>query len=177
MFEIQPNWHPPVVNFPIALTLTAAFFYGVALAVPGALQAPLTTAGRLVLTMAAIAVPLAWLTGFLAYGSVDHDDAAHAAMNVHRNWALVAGTMVIAAAILAWLVRPGSGTGQQAVLAGALLAAVALISVTGWYGGKLVFEHGLGVERLPETESHGHQSGAGDSDHAHDGEAMDDHSH
>ena len=45
-----------------------------------------------------------------------------------------------------------------------LVIGVILLGVTAWYGGELVYRHGLGVMSLPESETEGH-SHDGDDDH------------
>jgi uncharacterized membrane protein/ketosteroid isomerase-like protein len=96
-------------------------------------------------------------TGFYAYFSVGHDAPSHAAMTEHRNWAL--GTSLVF--IVAWMsvrwARPA-----PAIRTAACALVIALVSVTGFKGGELVYRFGLGVQSLPEVSADGH-----DHDHSH----------
>ena len=50
------------------------------------------------------------------------------------------------------------------MFAGLLLVAALALSVTAWWGGRLVYHHGLGVAGLPQVTGEGH-------DHHHGSEA------
>ncbi|MEL7539680.1 MAG: nuclear transport factor 2 family protein, partial [Pseudomonadota bacterium] len=122
------------------------------------------------------------LAGFQAYYSVDHDGPSHAAMTVHRNWAVPSGAAILLLAFWRWRTRANTPSAIFIVL---LAIAAVSLSVTAWWGGKLVYGHGLGVARMPvvtgEGHDHEHAPGQGHGDeakendeHAHeDGEAHD----
>lgn len=159
---IEPNIHPLLVHFAIALTMTAALAY-VLTWIPAASRwrASLTPAADWMLAFAAVAVVATVAAGFQAYYAVAHDAPSHAAMTTHRNWAVPTGAAILALAVWRWFGR----TSPPSVLFATLIVAGAvLIAVTGWWGGKLVFAHGLGVASLPQAEEAGH-------DHEHGAQA------
>ena len=153
-FEIIPNWHPVFVHFTIGLLLMAAVLYLFA-------WAPQPW-GRWALLGSRINVVLGILfafatvgAGFLAFNSVVHDDPSHAAMKDHRNWAL--GAAALWALVGSWEIwRASRGRPHSAAVAVSVLVAAALLGVAGSKGGELVFRHGLGVQSLPNTDTHEH---------------------
>ncbi|MGQ0531778.1 MAG: nuclear transport factor 2 family protein [Caulobacteraceae bacterium] len=151
---IEPNIHPLLVHFAIALTMTAALAYVLAL-VPAASRwrASLAPAADWMLAFAALAVVATVAAGFQAYYAVAHDAPSHAAMTTHRNWAVPTGAAILVLAAWRWFRRasPPSALFSTFIVAGAVL-----IAVTGWWGGRLVFAHGLGVASLPQAEGEGH---------------------
>jgi len=161
MFEIIPNWHPAFVHFPIAFTTAAAAFIATGLLFNNASWANQSlTTGRWMLWGAAIFACIAAVFGMFAYNSVDHDEAGHLAMTIHRNWALGAvAALVLLTALDAWLRRSLAKPSYGFLML--LLVALLLVLSTAWHGGEVVFRHGLGVMSLPESEGHGHHHGAG----------------
>lgn len=165
---IEPNIHPVFVHFAIALLITAVLTLAVAAFAPaqarwrGSLQA----AGDWMLLFGLIALAGTVAAGFQAYYSVAHDTPSHATMTTHRNWALAAAALFLIAGIWRWTERRRPPSAPAALT---LLVAAGLIAVTGWWGGRLVFHHGLGVASLPQVsgESHAHDHGPGDHDHDH----------
>jgi len=90
MPEIIPNLHPLLVHFPIALVSVSAFFH-VASIVTRSKPACATYCAVLAHTTlwlgALAALPTAFF-GWQAFNSVNHDEAGHTAMLLHRAWAL-----------------------------------------------------------------------------------------
>lgn len=166
MIEIIPNLHPAIVHFPIAFTSAAVAFIAVGTLFrnwPYAAQCRIT--GRWMLWGAALFALIAAVFGWFAFNSVAHDEVSHAAMILHRNWALSALTALLALA--AWDVWRGrSGKMPSFVFLGLLVAAWLLVMSTAWHGAELVYRHGLGVMSLPKPEGSGnsHEYGEG---HAH----------
>jgi uncharacterized membrane protein len=106
--------------------------------------------------------------GWLAFNSVSHDEAGHAAMLLHRAWAL--------ATLLVLLVLAGWDAWKHKVddipawpFGAAVFAAWMLVATTAWHGGELVYRHGLGVMSLPDVHAEQDDSthGAGDHEHTH----------
>lgn len=161
MIEIIPNLHPAVVHFPIVLTSAAVFFTALGRIFNGwpyAAQCRLT--GRWMLWGAALFALAAAMFGWFAFNSVTHDDVSHAAMILHRNWALGAVTALLVLA--AWDVWRGrSGKMPSYGFLGLLVIAWLLVMSTAWHGAELVYRHGLGVMSLPEPEGQGHEHGEG----------------
>ena len=179
MIEIIPNWHPLFVHFPIAFSAAAVFFMAMGKVFRGQAWATQSLLfGRWMLWAAAIFACVAAVFGWFAYNSVDHDDAGHLAMTLHRNWALVAlAALALLATIDIWPKK--SAALPSNIFLAALIAAWLLVVNAAWHGGEVVFRHGLGVMSLPKPESHGdghehgggHEHGAGQGDAPQPGEA------
>jgi len=156
MIEIIPNFHPFIVHFPIAFATAALFFFATGKLFKEkkwAVQSLLFA--HWMLWAAAIFAVVAAVFGWFAYNSVDHDEAGHQAMMLHRNWALVTvGVLLLLAGVDGWLRRfiVAAPYGFFAML----MVAWLLVISTAWHGGEVVYRHGLGVMSLPETEGEGH---------------------
>ena len=176
MIEIIPNWHPLLVHFTIALVSMAALFYLIAkIRQPDDPQAEAATAGRWALIAGALITLATVAAGFYAYNTVNHDDLSHAAMTDHRNWAVPTALVILGLAFWAW--RDGRKSHAPSWLFVALLLITsASLAVVGYKGAELVYRHGMGVMRLPQTGGVGHHHGANTAAHTHgqnDHQAMD----
>ncbi len=176
--EIIPNWHPFLVHFTVALTLTAAGLYLAAFLLRGrAVATDLTLVARWNLWLAAASVIPTFAAGLQAYYTVAHDAPSHAAMTVHLKWAVATLVLLILAASLAWRdrIRPvgfGAALGVTVVLASGALA------VTGYLGAENVYRHGLGVMSLPAAgDGDGHDHEHVPSPSTTTGAELDGHSH
>lgn len=173
MPEIIPNLHPLLVHFPIALISVSAFFHVAAIATRGkACATHCVTLAHTTLWIGALAVPVAVFFGWQASNSVNHDEASHAAMMVHRAWAL--GTLAVLLVLAGWDVWRNKVDSPPAWwFVAAVVGAWGLIAITAWHGGELVYRHGLGVMSLPAPESgagHNHDHGGmpEEEGHSHD---------
>lgn len=167
--------HPIAVHFTVGLLIFATFLYLLALVRKQAAGARAAADWSLGAGLVAILVTAG--LGFLAYYTVAHDGPSHAAMTDHRNWAI--GTLAVFLALGVWRWRWRSGPAGALFVTG-MIAGGVLLGVTGLKGGHLVFEYGMGVERLPSAEGgdgHDHDHGgpedagggqAHSSGHAHD---------
>lgn len=169
-FELIPNAHPVAVHFPIALTLIALLFSLAARIGSRHNLAPqFAIVGHWALWISGVTAIIAAGLGWLAFNSVDHDDAGHAAMLIHRNWAIPTAIGLLLLAM--WDVFKSRA---HQVMSWFTLIVLTLLSgsvaVTGWLGGEVVYRHGIGVLSLPEiaagSDSHGHEHGDSDS-HSH----------
>ncbi|MBX9677047.1 MAG: DUF2231 domain-containing protein [Methylotenera sp.] len=161
-FQVIPNFHPIVVHFPIALTIIA-FLLSIAAYARRShpVSTQLAAAGHFTLWLAAIRAATAVLFGWLAFNSVNHDDAGHAAMLLHRSWAIpTALGLILLASWDAWKYRVNELISVPMLFLLFLLSQA--IAVTGWLGGEVVYRHGIGVLSLPASEGtgHGHHEGA-----------------
>jgi ketosteroid isomerase-like protein len=86
------------------------------------------------------------------------------AMQIHRNWALATFALFGFLGIWHWFELRGHDNVKHAFTA-LLVVAGLLLAVTAWRGGGLVYEHGLGVQSLPEVSDAGGEQGAGGHDH------------
>lgn len=153
MLEIIPNWHPAFVHYPIAFATAAVVFIAIGMAYKNrswAMQCLMT--GRWMLWGAALFGLLAAAFGWFAYSSIEHDEVGHAAMILHRNWALGALAALLALASWdAWQKRSGKMPSQ--LFLGLLVATWLLVTSTAWHGAELVYRHGLGVTASPDVHA------------------------
>lgn len=161
MIEIVPNWHPIWVHFTVGLLIIGTLFYALAFAIKtNAFANQALIVARWNLVAGLLFAVAALVTGFLAAGSVAHDNPGHANMLQHRNWAwIAASTFIIAVVWLGIQWRKAENKASLPVLV-LLLAGSAALGVTGFKGGANVFEHGLGVQRLPDLGAHDHGADA-----------------
>ena len=163
---LEPNIHPILVHFSYALSITAFISYLIAATPPAAQwRKTLIPAADWMLAFGAFMIMATILAGFQAYYAVNHDGPSHAAMTVHRNWAVPSGAAILLLAV--WRRRMRATTPSAMFIVLLAIAAVSL-SVTAWWGGKLVYGHGLGVARMPvvtgEGHDHEHAPGQGHGD-------------
>ncbi|WP_084327677.1 DUF2231 domain-containing protein [Salinarimonas rosea] len=139
--------HPALAHFPVALLPTAIGLdaWGRATGDEHALEA-----GRRLMPLAVGALALTGLAGFVAQGAT-RTERAHDLMITHRN--LNVGLLAAAAGLALWRARRRRPSGAY-LAAG--LAASALVTYTGYLGGRMVYGHGVGVE--PAGGVHGGRS-------------------
>lgn len=156
-FKIIPNLHPAIVHFPIALTLIALLFGLSARLLDTHSAAPLlAAAGHFTLWLAALGAMVAVIFGWLAFNSgMNHDDAGHAAMLLHRQWAIPSALgLVLLAGWDAWKGRINQIMSTPVLIC--LFVLSGTIATTAWLGGEIVYRHGIGVLSLPASEGGGH---------------------
>lgn len=173
---IGPHWHPIVVHFTLGLLIVSALLYLVAQIRK---QSP---SARIVADWTFAVGGLALLAtvgfGFMAYYTVAHDGPSHAAMTDHRNWALATSAIFLGLGAWRWLSKSAG-----ALFTAGMIFAALLLGITGFKGGHLVFQYGLGVQSIPDAHGgaghdHDHGDAAGHSDEdATDVSADDGHDH
>jgi len=158
------NIHPIMVHFTIALFVAA-----VALDILGRLldKDSLRSAGWWNLCAAALASVATVASGVLAESSLPHNDAIHEIMTLHERigfavmgiiLVLFLGRLLLSKKALAWF--PG-------VVMAVGVIGVALMLVGGYYGGEMVYTHGMGVKPMMEKMMNEHEHGSGS--HTHEG--------
>jgi uncharacterized membrane protein len=145
MPAIIPNWHPIFVHFTIALYVMAAVLYAVAQIAAGRDWASrVLFAARVNLWAGAVLSILTVAAGIHAFLTVSHEISQEPFMADHRRWAM-------ATAIIWWLIaiweawRAIQGKRAGLIVGSALILALGPLVVTGWKGGELVSQNGIGV--------------------------------
>lgn len=162
VIEIIPNWHPIFVHFTVALFSTAVGFSILAFlsryihAISPFLIAEFKIVARWCLWISALITFVTVSMGFYAYYTVKHDAISHAAMTLHRNWAIVTFVTILAAAGCSlWFYLKDKTLNLLFLIL--LLIIEGLLLSTAWLGGELVYRYGVGVLSLPQAEEVGHQ--------------------
>lgn len=102
MIEIIRSGHPIVVHCTVALLALSVIIHVLARVLPtGRLQTEANVFARWSLRLGTGFAALTVVSGGFAYNSVAHDAASHAAMQVHRNWALATMLAFVAGGALA----------------------------------------------------------------------------
>ena len=171
MVEILPNWHPILVHFTVALLTLACLLHIAVLLVNGTqLKTELALVAQWNLWIGALITIVTVGAGWYAYNTVNHDNPSHLMMIQHRNIAMV--TFAIFLALSSWsFIRYRKGVAISGLLTFLLILATGSLATTAWYGGEIVYRHGLGVMSLPSADKHHHADG---HDHDHSG---DEHAH
>ncbi len=145
-------WHPIFVHFSIALLTMATAFYALATLFPKArLRAQWITIAEWNLWVGLCLAALTVLFGWLAFNTVNHDDASHEAMEVHATLALItAGGFAVLALWSLWHRKTKSYPSW--VFTGLLVICFWFLVATGLRGGELVYQHGLAVSSLPHPD-------------------------
>ncbi|NQZ52855.1 MAG: DUF2231 domain-containing protein [Piscirickettsiaceae bacterium] len=172
MISILPNWHPMLVHFTIALLSISVLFYLARLFLPieHRWRTQWLTMANWNLWVGCLFTIATVIAGWFAYNSVTHDAASHAAMTLHRNWALPTATLFLLLGISAINIAKQHRAPRCKFLSISVVAAM-LLMVTGWLGAEAVYRYGLGVISLPDEveikgDGHNHEHG-----HGHDVEA------
>lgn len=164
---IEPNIHPILVHFAFALSVTAAALYLTRFIGPAKRwQETLSPAADWMLALGAVAIIATVAAGLQAYYTVDHDTPSHAAMTTHRNWAIPSAIAILILAFWRWRSKSKPASG---LFTGLIALAALSLTVTAWWGGKIVYGYGLGVASLPTVTGDGH-----DHDHGTPSSAADD---
>lgn len=135
--------HPALVHFPIACWSLAT------IADLASLQwgEPAWKLAGALLAIGTLAALAAMAGGFLELAKLDADHPAMRDANRHMLLAMTAWSLYAASLFLRLdgmtLLRP------DPVDIGLGVAGFGVLAVAGWFGGKLVYRHGVGVERQP----------------------------
>lgn len=102
--------------------------------------------GHWCLWVAAITAAVAVLLGLQAYNSVNHDAAGHAAMQLHRNWAIPTATGIIIFAV--WdALKVKASQAMSWMMIVLMFGLTSTVTATAWLGSEVVYRHGIGVSK------------------------------
>lgn len=169
MITIIPNWHPMLVHFSIGLLAIAVVFYFAATSLPNGhrLKEVWYQVANWNLWTGCVITLLTVFAGWHAYNTVAHDAVSHAAMTLHRNWALPTALLFFIIGIAAVSLTRKNSKPDRLFLSTSAIAVIMLV-ITGWLGGEAVYRYGLGVMSLPtlesDTDGHDHRHGEAKQD-------------
>ncbi|HEU4953606.1 MAG TPA: DUF2231 domain-containing protein [Gemmatimonadales bacterium] len=173
-----PRLHAALNDLPAALLIGAVLFDLLAAATR---RDGLRVASFWTLMLGALGAAAAVISGLQAEDHIAHGEAVHRLMETHERLALI--TAGIFGVLALWrLLRENRMSQAERALALALgLGGAGVLTATGVYGGKLVFEHAAGVpsevlqnelhERAEGHHHHGEGEAHGDADDEHAEEA------
>jgi uncharacterized membrane protein len=137
--------HPAIVHFPIAcwtmstLGDIASIWWG---------EPAWRISGILLIIGTAIAIA-AMATGLLELRKINGAEQASRTAEIHMQFVLAAWMLYGLSLLLRWM---GNGNGAPSTVS-IVLSALGLVTLAtaGWYGGKLVYEHGIGRVETQES--------------------------
>ena len=135
-------WHPVVVHFAVTLFPLSVFFDLAAIILK---QTKFRLAAWSTLVLSGIAILAAVATGLLAKSRLHFSIKAETTLDLHQTLAFISITLVFF--LLFWRIKsreslPQPGSWLYIFLA---MVCVTLILLGGFYGGKLVHYHGVGI--------------------------------
>lgn len=164
-----PQLHAALNDLPAVLLLAAVLVDLVAVATK---RETLHSASLWMLLAGVVGAGAAVGSGLLAEDVVEHSDAAHLVMERHETLGVT--VLAVFTALAAWrLVRRRSwGTAERSAALVGGIAGVAVLLYTSHLGGRLVFEHAIGIPSATLEEVLGARHD-GDHDHGSPATAMD----
>jgi uncharacterized membrane protein len=156
-----PRLHAALNDLPTALLVTAVLFDLLASISRRVIYRQVAFWTLLVGVLGAGA---AVISGLQAEEHIAHGEAVHQLMGTHEDLALI--TLGVFAVLALWrLIREKRmASAERAVVIALSVGGVGLVMATGFYGGKLVFEHAAGIPS-PVLEAELHERAEG---HHHD---------
>ena len=144
----MPNIHPLVIHFPIVLLLGAVFFeflghiFG---------NDYVKKTAKVTLLFGTLSLAVAVLTGWLAHQTVPHSEHSYPVIETHQLLGFLALGGFSGAALFKFILVPKykSCWIYRIYLLLSLASIVALI-LGAHYGGKLVYEYGVGVKPVTQ---------------------------
>lgn len=133
-------FHPMVVHFPIALFISA--FGMEILSIMTKKESFHQTALQLY-CLAALAAPFAVLTGLR---EADELHLRHPVLDLHKTFGLLTMGLSLLSLPTLWLLKKKKKPYYRMVFFVFLLLVVSLVSLTGFNGGRLVYEYGVGID-------------------------------
>ena len=142
--NLMNHAHGALNHFPIALLFVSAGLDFVAGKRPN-----LRSSAWLLLVLGTLGAIAATVSGLLAHLAYEDDPILLSAIEVHQYLAFT--TMALFAALTAWRwrsLRRGSDVGGNRMYLALILLGLVVLGVTGFLGGNLVTEWGIGVRGI-----------------------------
>lgn len=180
-FTIIPNIHPLLVHFTIALVSISFLMYVLEYTIRrlypnNIIGIEFAIVARWCLWLSMIFIILTGLAGLHTYYTVPHDEDGHAAMQIHKNSAIISLTLVLLIGILSILQFKNNKKPNLAFIVGLFITQFAVM-ITGYLGAEVVYRYGVGVIKAQTKDmmqGHSHHKsmpnmpGMSDDDHDHD---------
>lgn len=164
MFSDFPPLHPAIVHFPVSLFLLAGLFGFISLFIKREFWKGLVLKS---LIGGIIFSPIAVVTGMIEEQSLEHTEAVHEILQIHKYSGLTILFFFQILVVWYWLRRLLMGNKEYIFWVGCLLLGSALVLFQGYLGGKMVFEEGAGVKSMELPVESSKKNGDG---HQHNGE-------
>ena len=133
--------HPKVIHFPIALFLGAMGMEVLSLIFK---KDDLHRTALHMYIFAAVITPFVVLTGLQ---EAEHLHLSHPILTIHRNFALLTMWGSLISLPILWLAKKKGEKVLRIVFIIFFLTLAAFVSVTGYNGGRMVYEYGVGTEQ------------------------------
>ena len=143
--------HPILVHFPVALVVFAGIL---ALAAWIWNKPRLHQIARVNLIVGTVCAILTVISGFAAEGDVFTIDPQHDVLERHEMLALTTLTLLVLLSVWAIWKRKDWVSKAPTLFTIVLLIAHLAVAGTAFYGGKLVYEYGVGVDRTALSGTH-----------------------
>ena len=143
--------HPKVIHFPIALFLGAMGMEALSLifsttggSASGEKKDNLHRTAFHMYILATVITPFVVLTGLQ---EAEHLHLSHPILTIHKNFALLTMWGSLVSLPILWLAKKKGEKVLRIVFIVFLLMLATFVSVTGYNGGRMVYEYGVGVEQ------------------------------
>ena len=133
--------HPKVIHFPIALFIGAMGMEVLSLIFK---KDNLHRTAFHMYILATVITPFVVLTGLQ---EAEHLHLSHPILTIHRNFALLTMWGSLVSLPILWLAKKKGEKVLKIVFIVFLLMLAAFVSVTGYNGGRMVYEYGVGMEQ------------------------------
>ena len=133
--------HPKVIHFPIALFIGAMGMEVLSLIFK---KDNLHRTALHMYILATVITPFVVLTGLQ---EAEHLHLSHPILTIHRNFALLTMWGSLVSLPVLWLASKKGEKVLRIVFLIFLLMLVAFVSITGYNGGRMVYEYGVGTEQ------------------------------
>ena len=142
--NLMNHLHGALNHFPIALLFVSAGLNFVAWKRPN-----LRSSAWLLLVLGTLGAIAATVSGLLAHLAYEDDPYLLSAMEVHQYLAFVTTALFAALTVRRWRsLRRGSDVGGNPMYLALILLGVVVLGVTGFLGGNLLSEYGIGVRGI-----------------------------
>ncbi|MGE4169119.1 MAG: DUF2231 domain-containing protein [Candidatus Margulisiibacteriota bacterium] len=143
--------HPMIVHFPIAILIVTFVCDGISIVFKKTALEPISKWG---LWIGVPSMGLAALSGWISHRTVPHGPEVYGLIDRHEQlgfWATGIFCLILLARFL-WKGKLPPNKLLQGIYLGVFLAGVLTMSLGAHLGGRLVYEHGVGIEK-PDSMS------------------------